>query len=144
MRLGSPPIHYELACRFRIDTTDHLKYTLIVYTSDIQNSTSINLSRHPGDTSTIAKCLQLRSRRPPLRAARRYFAPSFPAFHSRRFALSTHTKKAMLEWSKTSLPSKPTLPKPRNVYFTRRHLFLQYLHRPLSRDTSSRSPAVLN
>ncbi|PBK87623.1 hypothetical protein ARMGADRAFT_447894 [Armillaria gallica] len=56
MRLGSPPIRYELACRFRIDTTDHLKYTLIVYTSDIQNPTSINFIRHRGDTSTIAKC----------------------------------------------------------------------------------------
>ncbi|PBK83024.1 hypothetical protein ARMGADRAFT_1089761 [Armillaria gallica] len=34
-RLGNPPVRYELACRFRIDTTDHPKHT-----SNIQNPTA--------------------------------------------------------------------------------------------------------
>lgn len=86
-RSGSPHIRYELACHFRIDSTDHLKYTPIVYTSGTQNPTSINLSRH---RRLWQRVLQLRSRRLPLRAGRRYSAPSFPPLHPRRYALSSH------------------------------------------------------
>ncbi|SJL14838.1 uncharacterized protein ARMOST_18309 [Armillaria ostoyae] len=54
-RLGNRPVRYELACHFRIDTTDYSKYM-----SDIQNpicidlSRQISTSRHPRDMATIA------------------------------------------------------------------------------------------
>ncbi|PBK87609.1 hypothetical protein ARMGADRAFT_447334 [Armillaria gallica] len=42
-RLGNPPARSPIADRrFRINATEYAKYTLLVYTSDIQNPTGID------------------------------------------------------------------------------------------------------
>ncbi len=136
MRLGSPPIRYELACRFRIDTTDHLKYTLIVYTSDIQNPTSINLIRHRGDTSTIAKCSSTAVSSTSSSCSPTMFRSFLSSFFRPPRIIKSHKQSnaRMGQIEATSLQRPET-----RALGHLRCPFLQYLHRPPSRDTSSRT-----